>query len=167
VPAARRVALLFNPRDPVTAPQISDTERAAPSIGVTLHRFPLTEIAELSVVFEQLAGWRAEAAIWLAGQAAAFEQHTVEPALRARLPVMYAVKRNVRVGGLISYFADNNELFRQAAVYIDKILKGAKPADLPVQQPTRFELTINLKTAKEIGLAVPPSILVRADEVIE
>jgi ABC-type uncharacterized transport system substrate-binding protein len=167
VPAAQRVAILFNPRDPVTAPQIDDTEDAAPSIGVTLRRFPVKEIAELSVVFKQFAEWRAEAAIWLAGQVALLEQRTVEPALRARLPVMFVLKRNVRVGGLISYFADNSELFRQATVYIDKILKGAKPADLPVQQPTRFELTINLKTAKAIGLAVPPSILVRADEVIE
>jgi putative ABC transport system substrate-binding protein len=166
-PAAQRVAILFNPRDPVTVPQIGDTEGAAPLIGVALPRFPVTEIAELSVAFEQLAEWRGEAAIWLAGQAGTLEQRTVELALRARLPVMYALKRNVRAGGLVSYFADNSELFRQTAVYIDKILKGAKPADIPVQQPTRFELTINLKTAQAIGLAMPPLILARADEVIE
>jgi putative tryptophan/tyrosine transport system substrate-binding protein len=167
VPAAQRIAILFNPQDPVTVPQIGDTEGAGPLIGVALRRFPVREIAELSVVFERLAEWRAEAAMWLAGQAGTLEQRTVEPALRARLPVMYALKRNVRVGGLVSYFADNSDLFRQTAVYIDKILKGAKPADLPVQQPTRFELTINLKTAKAIGLAVPPSMLALADEVIE
>lgn len=167
VPTAQRVAILFNPRDSVTVPQIGDTEGAAPLIGVALRRFPVTEIAELSVVFEQLAEWRAEAAIWLAGQAAALQQRTVELALRTKLPVMYSLKRNVRVGGLISYSADNSELFRQAAVYIDKILKGAKPADLPVEQPTKFELVINLKTAKALGLTVPPLILARADEVIE
>jgi putative tryptophan/tyrosine transport system substrate-binding protein len=167
VPDAERVAMLFNPQDPVTVPQIADTEGVGRSIGVALRRFPVTEIAELNVVFERLAEWRAQAAMWLAGQVAALEQRSVEPALRARLPVMYVLKRNVRVGGLVSYFADNSDLFRQTAVYVDKILKGAKPADLPVQQPTRFELTINLKTAKAIGLAVPPSMLALADEVIE
>jgi putative ABC transport system substrate-binding protein len=167
VPAAQRVAILFNPRDPVTVPQIGSAEGAAPLIGVTLRRFPVIEIAELSVVFEQLAEWRAEAAIWLAGQAVTLQQRTVELALRARLPVMYSLKHNVRVGGLISYSADNSELFRQAAVYIDKILKGAKPADLPVEQPTKFELVINLKTAKALGLTVPRSFLALADEIIE
>jgi ABC-type uncharacterized transport system substrate-binding protein len=91
----------------------------------------------------------------------------VELAARNQLPVMYALRDFVDVGGLIAYGADLPDQYRRAATYVDKILKGAKPADLPVQQPVKFDLVINLKTAKELGLTVPPSVLARADEVIE
>jgi len=97
--------------------------------------------------------------------------HTSEIAefcLRSRLPTMFSFPdRDVQVGGLVAYGANYRDQWRQAAVYVDKILKGARPADLPVQQPTKFELTINLKTAKAIGLTIPPSLLLRADQVIE
>ena len=91
----------------------------------------------------------------------------VELAARNQLPVMYSLRDFVDVGGLMAYGADLPDQYRRAATYVDKILKGAKPADLPVQQPVKFDLVINLKTAKELGLTVPPSVLARADEVIE
>jgi ABC-type uncharacterized transport system substrate-binding protein len=92
---------------------------------------------------------------------------TIDLATTHRLPAMVVLADDVRAGGLISYYPDHRELFRRVAVYVDKILKGAKPGELPVEQPTKFELVINLKTAKALGLTVPPSLLARADEVIE
>ena len=90
-----------------------------------------------------------------------------ELALKHRLPTMFGARENVEAGGLMSYGADRDDLVRRAALYIDKILKGAKPADMPVQAPTKYELVINMKTAKALGLEVPPTLLARADEVIE
>jgi putative ABC transport system substrate-binding protein len=90
----------------------------------------------------------------------------VELAVKNRLPAMYERAEEVKAGGLISYGVSNADLYRRAATYVDKILKGAKPADLPVEQPTKFEFIINLKTAKQIGLSIPPNVLVRADRVI-
>jgi putative ABC transport system substrate-binding protein len=94
-------------------------------------------------------------------------QQIAELAAKSRLPAMYGVRPHVEAGGLMSYGADFLHIFRRGAVFVDKILKGAKPADLPVEQPTKFELVINLKTAKALGLTIPPSILARADEVIQ
>jgi putative ABC transport system substrate-binding protein len=90
-----------------------------------------------------------------------------ELALKHRLPGMFGTKENVKAGGLMSYAADQNDLIRRAATYIDKILKGTKPADLPVEQASKYELVINLKTAKALGIEIPPTLLARADEVIE
>jgi putative ABC transport system substrate-binding protein len=108
-PTIRRVAILFNPIDPITVPQIHDTENAAPLLDVEIRLFPVKEIAELNGAFERLLEWRADAALWLAGQAATLELGTVDLALKANSPVMYALNRDVRAGVLISYFADYAE----------------------------------------------------------
>ena len=167
VPSAHRMAILFNPDDPITVPQLADTKTAAAEMGAEVRPFPVKDAGRLPAVFEQIDSWRAEAGLWLAGQAATLEKRTIELAPKHRLPVMYALKRDVRDGGLVSYFAEYVELFSRAAVYVDKILKGAKPADLPVEQPTKFELVINQKAAKALGLTVPQLLLAQADEVIE
>jgi putative ABC transport system substrate-binding protein len=153
--------------DPVTTPQIADTKKAAPEIGLDIGLFPAKDPAEVDAGLESAVKWRADAALWLAGQAATLEQRPTELALAHKLSVMYALKRDVRAGGLISYFAEYSELFGRVAIYVAKMLTGAKPADLPIEQPTKFELVINLKTATALGLTVPQSMLQRADEVIE
>jgi putative ABC transport system substrate-binding protein len=167
VPAARRIAVMFNPDDPVTAPQIQETQHAAPQLEVEVRFFPVRSQATLSSAFKELTDWPAGAALWLAGQAHAFVQGTIKLAISHRLPTMMALAHDVRAGGLISYYPDHLILFRRVAVYVDKILRGAKPGDLPVEQPTKFRLVINNKTAKAIGLTIPETLLLRADEVIE
>jgi putative ABC transport system substrate-binding protein len=167
VPGTKRIAVLLNPVDPVTVPQMRDTERAAPVLGVEFRFFPVKAPRDLPETFKQMLAWRADAALWLSGQGQAFQPGTIELAAKHRLPVMVNQRVDVEAGGLISYFPDNAELFRRTAMYVDRILKGAKPGDLPVEQPTRFELTINLKTAKALGLAIPASVLLQADHVIQ
>ncbi|HEY7155260.1 MAG TPA: ABC transporter substrate-binding protein [Gemmataceae bacterium] len=167
VPTARNVGILFNPNDPVTTPQLKDTGSAAPLIDVEIRPFPTTEIAALQTVFGQLSEWHADAALWLAGQAASLEKGTIGLARDRKLPIMYILKRDVRAGGLVSYFAEYIELFGKVGLYVSRILGGEKPADLPVEQPTKFELAINLKTVHALGLTVPPALLARADEVSE
>ena len=105
--------------------------------------------------------------LWLPGQAGAFVASTIDFANRQRLPSMLVLRQHVEAGGLLSYYPERLEMYRRVAVYVDKVLRGAKPGELPVEQPTKFELVINLKTAKALGLTVPQSILARADEVIE
>ena len=167
VPAIRRVAVMFNSDDPVTAPQIRETEHAAPQLTVEVRFFPVRNQETLSSAFKQLSDWHADGLLWLAGQAQQFMERTIGLAVKHRLPTMVMLPNDVRAGGLISYYPDHRELFRRVAVYVDKILKGATPAELPVEQPTKFELVINLMTAKALGITVPPSLLARADEVIE
>ena len=167
VPRTKRVAVLLNPVDPVNVPQMRDTKRAAPVLGVDVRFFPVKSTTELPEVFKQMIAWRADAALWLSGQTIPFQPGTIELAAKHQLPVMVHQRMNVESGGLISYFPDHVELVRRTAVYVDKILKGAKPGDLPVEQPTKFELALNLKTAKALGLTIPPSLLARADQVIE
>jgi putative ABC transport system substrate-binding protein len=105
--------------------------------------------------------------LWLSGQSQALQPAAVEVAATYRLPVMGTQRADVEAGGLMSYSPDVIELFRRTAIYVDQILKGAKPGDLPVELPTKFELVINLKTAKALGLTIPPSLLLRADQVID
>jgi len=166
VAAARRIAVMLNPDDPVTLPQMRDTTRAATAVDVDIEFFPM-RLAQLDALFERMLQWRPDAALWLAGQGQVLEQRAVGLAARHQLPVMHTLRRHVEAGGFMSYFADNVALYRLAALYVDKILRGADPGDLPVEQPTKFELTINLKTAKALGLTIPPALLSRADEVFE
>ena len=167
VPRAKRIAVLQNPVDPVNVPQMRDMERAAPVLGVDVRFFPVKTTTELPEAFKHMIAWRADAALWLSGQNVAFQTETIELAAKYHLPVMVHQRANVESGGLISYFPDHAELVRRTAMYVDKILKGAKPGDLPVEQPTKFELAINLKTAKTLGLAVPQSLRLQADRVVE
>lgn len=166
VPRARRIAAMFNPDDPVTVPQLRDVERAAPPLKIETRFFPVKAIADLPGTFKQMLAWRADAALWILGQHQAFQAGSIELAASHRFPLMVGLRWNVEAGGLISYTADPVEWWGRTAVLVDRILKGANPGDLPVEQPTKFELTINLKTAKALGIAIPPPLLLRADRVV-
>jgi putative tryptophan/tyrosine transport system substrate-binding protein len=167
VPSAKRLAVMFNPEDPVTVPQMRDAERAAPLLKVEIRLFPVRATANLLETFKQMLAWRADAALWLFGQIQAFQSRTIELAVRHRLAVMVGIRQDVEAGGFISYSPDFVELHKRTAVYVDRILKGARPGDLPVEQPTKFDLAINLKTAKTLDVTVPSSLRLQADLVIE
>jgi putative ABC transport system substrate-binding protein len=167
VPSAKRIAVMFNPDDPITGPQMRDAERAAPLLNVEIRPFPVRATTELPETFRHMLAWRADSALWLAGQHQGLQSRTIELAAKHRLPVMVGTRQDVEAGGLISYFPDVSEVYRRTAVYVDRILKGARPSDLPVEQPTKFELVINLTTARALGLTVPPSLRAQADRVVE
>jgi ABC-type uncharacterized transport system substrate-binding protein len=144
-----------------------ETEVAARSLGLKLQFQDLKEPDDLNRAFEAITKARTEALIVTGGPfATAQRKRIVEFAAKSRLPAIYYRREFVEDGGLMSYNAQRDDLARRAAVFVDKILKGAKPADLPVEQPTKFEFIINLKAAKQIGLAIPPNVLARADRVI-
>jgi len=142
---------------------------AAEALGVKLLSLELrSPNPDLEGAFRTAKSERVGALLVAAGAAQGLHRkRVVDLAAKSRLPAMYASSEYVDLGGLMSYGPSFPDLFRRAATYVDKILKGAKPADLPVEQPTKFELVINLKTAKALGLTIPPSVLVRADRVIE
>jgi putative ABC transport system substrate-binding protein len=165
VPGAAPVAVMWYR---AALPAWQAVEAAARERGWKLLSLEVRDAGEIEGAFKRATGARAGALLVLSG--GLFGLHTrriAELAARSRLPAMYELRFHVDDGGLISYSADLNEIWRRAAVFVDKILKGAKPADLPVEQPTKFELVINLKAAKSIGLTVPRSVLLRADEVIQ
>jgi ABC-type uncharacterized transport system substrate-binding protein len=145
-----------------------EVPRAARSLGIALPVVEATTAEQLDIAFASAAGQRADA-ILVFGDTMVLRQASRVVALAAehRLPAMYLYGQFTNVGGLISYGPDLADLFHRAGSYVDNILKGTKPSDLPVEQPTKFELVINMKTAKALGLTVPPSLLIRADEVIE
>ena len=166
VPRVTRVAVLWGPY-PFSAAVLREVESASRTLGLTLHEIEVRKPIELDSAFERMTAWRAEALLVLPHPMfVAQRMHIVELAAKHQLPSTYHLKQFVEVGGLMSYAPDVAQMSRRAAVYVDKILKGAKPGDLPVEQPTKFELVINLKTAKALGLKVPQSLLLRADEVI-
>jgi putative tryptophan/tyrosine transport system substrate-binding protein len=163
-----RVAALANPNNPTQAPYMRETERAASALGLVVRAFDARGPTDLPGAFTAMAGWRADGLVNLA-DAMLFTQRerVVELALKGRLPGVYPEAEFVAAGGLASYGPSLPDLFRRAATYVDKILKGAKPGDLPIEQPTKFELAINLKTAQALGLALSREFQLRADEVIE
>lgn len=167
VPAAKRIAVLFNPDDPITAPQLRDAERVAPSLKVEIRPFPVRAAASLPDTFKQMLAWRADAALWLLGQQHSFQKGSIELAALHRLPLMVGFPQNVEAGGLMSYTTDSLEVYGQAATYVDRILKGTSPGDLPVAQPTKFEFSVNLRTAKALGLPIPSSVLLQAVHVVK
>jgi len=169
VPEARVVALLVNPNAPPIAERvIRDVQEAARAKGVQVPILKAGTEDEIDAAFASLVEPRVGALV-IAGDVFFYSRHEQLVALASRhaVPAIYAWRDVPVAGGLISYGIDNIAVWRQAGIYAGKILNGAKPADLPVEQPTRFELVINLKTAKALGLTIPPSILARADEVIE
>jgi len=147
---------------------LREYERAARALNVSLEFLEVNyPNPDLEAVFRSAAKARVNAIIMVGSRSInRYAKQIVELALKNRLPSMFEISTRVEAGGLMSYSADDAALFRRTAVYVDKILKGAKPADLPVEQPTKFEFVINLKTAKQIGLTIPPNVLARADRVI-
>jgi putative ABC transport system substrate-binding protein len=168
LPNLSRVAILSNPENPYCVIAVKDAQQGAATLRVQLDVVNASKPSEMSSAFFAITRSRPDALLVIADAVLAGQRIQIaEFALAQRLPSIYTYREYVDSGGLISYSTSYFELFRREAVFIDKIFKGAKPGDLPVEQPTKFELVINLKTAKTIGLTVPPTLLARADEVIE
>ncbi len=168
IPKLSRVGVLWDPGSQGTTTLFKETEAAARAMKVQLQSLEVRKPEDFESAFKAATEERARA---LAVQQSAFitthRKRIVELATKNRLPTMFGEGAHVESGGLMSYGPSYNDLFRRAAIFVDKILKGRKPADLPVEQPTKFELVINLKTAKQIGLTIPPNVLARADKVIK
>ena len=169
VPSASKIALLVNPNNPMHRLNFGEfLSRTAQRLGVALLTVEATTAEELDVAFASAAAQHADAVMDLGDPLTFFQApRIVALAAKYHLPAGYLFRRCADVGGLVVYGPDFADLYRRAAGYVDKILKGTKPSDLPVEQPTKYELIINVKTAKALGLSVPPSLLVRADQVIE
>jgi putative ABC transport system substrate-binding protein len=168
VPRLSRVALFASSASPDHGQVLKEAELAAGALGVKLHSLDIRSPKDFETAFQAAAKGRAEA-ILVRVRGPILSPHRkefAELAVKNRLPVIYEGAEEVEAGGLMSYGVNFPDLYRRAAVYVDKILKGAKPADLPVEQPMKFEFIINLKAAKQIGLTIPPNVLVRADKVI-
>jgi putative tryptophan/tyrosine transport system substrate-binding protein len=167
VPKLSRVAVFETSTTPGTPQTLKELELAARAFGVKLEYLDILDFKDIETAFRAARQARADAIVALGGPV--FNSHRtiiVELATTSRIPTMYNVSEFVEAGGLMTYGVSWPDLFRRAATYVDKILKGAKPGDLPVEQPTKFELVINLKTAKQMGLTIPPNVLARADRVI-
>jgi putative ABC transport system substrate-binding protein len=166
IPNFSSVAFLVRAGSPATAEHTEHAERATRKLGVRLHVIAVRDHSELEKTFSAAQG---VGALLIVDDAVFTAQRTkiAELALKHRLPTMYGFRDMAEAGGLMTYGPDYGDLYRRAAEHVHKILKGAKPADLPIEQPTKFELVINLRTAKALGLEVPPTLLARADEVIE
>ena len=168
VPTAKRIAVLLDPANPTHAGVLRTLQLAAQTSRTALLPVEASAPGEVDGAFSAMAREHADGLVVLGGPLSMDQRSRIaELAAHQKLPAIYHQRELVLAGGLMSYGADHKDMNRRAATYVDKILKGAKPADLPVEQPTRFELVVNLKTAQELGLTIPPSILARADEVIE
>ena len=168
VPSASHIAVLLNPANPSHALQLKGLQVAAPAVSVTVLPREVSDAAGIDRAFAALKRERVGGLIVLGDRMfGANRERIVELAMVNRLPTVYTHRWWVESGGLVSYGANFNDLYRRVATYVDKMLKGARPADLPVEQPTRLELVVNLKTAKSSGLTVPADLLARADEVIQ
>jgi len=167
VPGLERVAVLWNPVEVRAVQQLRDTEDAARRLGLQVQALEVRGLDDFEGAFAAARQGRANAVTILAGPVIGeHPARLVDLAAQSRLPAMYLRRGFVEVGGFMSYGTSNRDMGRRAASYVDRILKGAKPADLPVEQPTKFELVLNLKTAQALGLTFPPHLLMLADEVI-
>ena len=168
VPSVTRIAVLFNPEGRIPVLALKEAQAAAQKLSLQLQPLEMLAPEDIERAFRSATRDRAGALMTLPGGFIGFyRRRIVDLAAKSGLPTIYSNTRFVDDGGLMSYASDQLEEFVRAAIYVDKILKGAKPADLPVEQPTKFELVINLKTAKQIGLTIPPNVLARADRVIK
>jgi putative ABC transport system substrate-binding protein len=167
LPRLKRVTILGNPSNPNFRSVLKETESAASALGLQLQVLQVKESVNLPSAFAAMNKARAEALSVIPDPLLVSEQkRIIDLAAKGRLPAIYGTSLSVDAGGLISYAPSPSEMFKRAATYVDKILKGSKPADLPVEQPIKFEFIVNLKAAKQIGLTIPPNVLVRADRVI-
>jgi putative ABC transport system substrate-binding protein len=168
VPKLSRVAVLWNPQDPSTAEQWKESQLPARGLDLQLHSMEVSRADQYESAFKEAIKARsAGLAVMSSALALSNQKRVADLAIRNRLPAIYGRGDFVDSGGLMSYGADQAEPFRRAASMVDKILKGTKPADIPVEQPMKFEFVINVKTAKKIGLDIPQSVLYRADKVIK
>jgi putative ABC transport system substrate-binding protein len=166
-PKFTRLGVLWNPADPSSTSNLKETETVARALGIEVQSLQVRTSNDFESAFKAAMTQRVHAIIILQNALInARGPRIVELATKNRLPTMFGERVHVESGGLMSYAPNSAELFRRAATYVDKILKGANPGDLPVEQPTKFELVINLKAAKQIGLTIPPNVLARADRVI-
>jgi putative tryptophan/tyrosine transport system substrate-binding protein len=163
-----RVGVIGNSTVPGGAQELKETEVAAGAFGVQLQYLDVRGFADIETAFQAAKKGRADALLVLGNPVLnAHRTQVVDLAVKNRLPATYTRPEFVEAGGLMTYVASYNDLFRRAATFVDKILKGRKPADLPVEQPIKFEFIINLRAAKQIGLTIPPNVLARADKVIK
>jgi putative ABC transport system substrate-binding protein len=167
IPSLKRVAILFNAANPLTAPELEKAEAAARALGLDAVRVEVRRAEDIQPAIDQLRD-RADALYVCIDPFVNTNGVRINTlALAARLPTMHSSRDNIEAGGMISYGPDISDLFRRAGEFVDKILRGAKPGDLPVEQPTKFELVINLKAARTLDLDIAPTLLARADEVVE
>jgi putative ABC transport system substrate-binding protein len=168
LPAVRRVGLLSTPKDRAQRERVAAAEPTPPSLGLQQQNFKVPSMDQLPRAIDAATQSRVEALMVLSSPVfRGYQAQTAQLVARTRLPVVSAWREFPEAGGLLSYGTNVSAMFRRAAVFVDKILTGARPGDLPIEQPTQFELVINLKTAKTLGLTIPPSLLHRADQVIE
>jgi putative ABC transport system substrate-binding protein len=167
MPRLVRVAVLGNSNEPDNAQALSEAEVAAGALGMRIFNLDVRGPQEVATAFRVASEKRADAVLVLSSPITTSQRVQIaQLAAKGRLPAMYQVSESVEAGGLMTYGVSIPDLWRRSATYVDKILRGAKPADLPVEQPLKFELIINLKAAKQIGLTIPPNVLARADKVI-
>jgi putative ABC transport system substrate-binding protein len=168
VPQSTQIGVLWNPTTPSQVPGLQSVKAAGERLAIALSIVSTATVDDFDVAFASMARENVGGVLIMpAPVTVSFRARLAQLALKRRLPTIFGNKENVVAGGLMSYGVDRNDLTRRAALYIDKILKGVKPADLPVEQPTRFEFVVSLKTARALGVEIPPTLLVRADEVIE
>lgn len=168
IPGLSRVALLINPNVQITRRYVDESQAAAPKLGITIQLAEARSLDDLPRAFDAMVKANAQA-VAVNAEGLFFQGRALvaQLALARRLPTCVYSRETLEAGALMSYGPDQRAIFRRAATYVDKILKGAKPSELPVEQPTRFEFLVNLKTAKALGITVPPSLLLRVDHIVE
>jgi putative ABC transport system substrate-binding protein len=167
IPKLARVAVLWSPHGPSSVQQWKESQLIGRELGLQLHSMEVSSADKFESAFKEATkAGSAALAVTSSPFINSYQKPIAELATKNRLPAIYNRRDFVDSGGLMSYGPDVIDLYRRAAIYVDKILKGAKPADLPVEQPKKFEFVVNLKTAKQIGLTIPPNVLARADKVI-